>query len=107
MTKNWTKDLTAEDMPNHDLQTVANLCGIDVAVKLIEHMGGLPIYIPNRAILALQKKYILKKYDGSRQSIKALALECGVSEAYIYNALRQQRDEFSPHQQLGLFNAQR
>ena len=87
----WIKDLTPDDMPNNDLALVANLCGVDVAIKLIDKMGGIPIYVPNRPTLALKNKYILKKFDGKRETIKELALECEVSEVHIYNLLRKNK----------------
>lgn len=100
----WAKNLAADDMPTSDLRMIANLCGVEVAVKLVENLAGLPIYIPSSAVKTLQRQYIRKSFDGTSQKAKELALECGVSLAYIYNVVRPgQAEEDESKKQLNLF----
>jgi hypothetical protein len=81
--KTWESALTVEDLPNEDLKIVADMCGLDLAVKLLEDMPGTIINVPKTGLNKFRNKYICKQYDGSKQSRSCLAFEFGVSEGYI------------------------
>ena len=64
-------------------QMIADAVGVDGLIRLCECFGGSSIYIP-------QKKeiygMIYREYDGS--NIKQLAVKYEVSEATVYNVVR-------------------
>ena len=101
--KNWTKDIKTEDMPTEDLKLIAERCGLDVAIKLIEHLPGIQLYISSSAVQKMQEGYIRKTYDGSRQSANRLALECAVSVNHIYNVLKMPSSGDPNKTQLSIF----
>lgn len=98
--KTWVQELLPEDMPTKDMKFVAECCGVDVAVKLMEEMPRLSVYIPD-GLSAVKLKSALKRYDGSRDSANRLALECGISISHFYRYVKPEADE--SRKQLGLF----
>lgn len=80
--------LTAKDLQEQH-QMVADAIGVDGLIKLCEHFGGSSIYIPQKKELLKNKIYsmIYREYDGG--NIKQLAVKYGVSEATVYNIVRE------------------
>ena len=64
-----------------DLQIVADKCGIDTVLLLLNNLQGTNIYVPKVSKLtAYVMRYINENPD---KSIKELAIGLGVSETYI------------------------
>lgn len=101
--KYWEKGLQADDMPTDDLRLIAERCGVDVAIKLMEHLPGIQLYISSHAKKQLLDGYIKRNFDGTRQKANQLALECHVSVAHIYNVLKIPSSEEPKKQQLSIF----
>lgn len=91
--KKWVEKLTFEDLPNSDMKLIADLCGLDVATRLMTELPGLSINIPKEGLRKLKNRYIADQYDGS--NAKQLAVECGVSIRHIYNLARKKRSEIN------------
>jgi len=97
MIRDWLKNLTIADMPNDDMKLVAEQCGMEVAIILLEKLNGIIIYIPKIAAdKRFIKKYVNENYDG--RNAKNLAVEIGVSEQYIYKLLAGDNGKKSPNQ---------
>lgn len=81
-----------DSLQQTDLQdlhrNIADVVGVDGLIRLCEHFGGSSIYIPQKRELLRQKIYqmICREYDGS--NIRELAVKYGVSEATVYNVVR-------------------
>lgn len=84
----WMKNITADDMPNDDLKYIAENAGIRSALILILLLPGLTINIPKYALRKLKEKYIMKEFDGSKFTLNRLAIECGLSQRYVYNMIK-------------------
>lgn len=83
--------LMNEDLlPNEDTLFVAQTCGLDTAISLINELPGMIISIPTRPYKKLIEKYILDTYDGTRKSIQKIHHHCHVSERYIRDVLKRQ-----------------
>ncbi len=82
----WFDGMTPEDLPG-DLQLVARECGMDVAFKLAEKLGGIHIYIrPLKSLLVKKKKeFVIKNFNGANH--KELAVAIGCTERYIYQIM--------------------
>jgi Mor family transcriptional regulator len=89
--KELLENITIDDMPNQDMKLVAELCGIDVAVKLLQELGGVGIMIPKFGFRKVIQKYICDNFDGT--NAKRLALELGVSLRFIYTCCDAGRDD--------------
>lgn len=85
MNEKWFKDVQPEDFGTENMRLVAELCGVETAILLLQKISGLVIYIPNNGIKSLMTDYIRKNFDGTRDCANRLAIECGVSINHIYN----------------------
>ena len=72
-------------------QMIADAVGVDGLIRLCECFGGSSIYIPQKKELLKNKIYgmIYREYDGS--NIKQLAVKYEVSEATVYNVVRDRK----------------
>jgi hypothetical protein len=81
--------LMNEDLlPNEDTLFVAQTCGLETAISLINELPGMIISIPTRPYKRLIEKYILETYDGTRKSIQKIQHSCNVSERYVRDVLK-------------------
>ena len=85
--KPWMDYIKPEDMPNDDLKFIAENAGIKSALALIFCTPGLTVNIPKNSFKEVKERYILRKYDGTKYSINRLAVECGLSQRYIYKII--------------------
>ncbi|HDH51240.1 MAG TPA: hypothetical protein ENH31_00450 [Nitrospirae bacterium] len=91
MDKEILNELTIEDMPNQDMRLVAEACGIEIAVKLLQELGGIGINIPKFGFKKLVQQYVCDHYDGS--NAKELALKLGITERHIYNLCQPEQED--------------
>lgn len=79
--------LTLEDL-EEKYREIAQAVGLDGLKSLCDHFGGSSIYIPQRKQLLGNRRdiAIYREYDGT--NIKQLATRYGVSEATVYNIVR-------------------
>lgn len=85
--KPWMDYIRPEDMPNDDLKFIAESAGIKSALALIFCTPGLTVTIPKNSFKEVKERYILNKYDGTKYSINRLAVDCGLSQRYIYKII--------------------
>ena len=74
-------------MPNDDLKFIAESAGIKSALALIFCTPGLTVTIPKNSFKEVKERYIMSKYDGTKYSINRLAVDCGLSQRYIYKII--------------------
>ncbi len=89
---NWFDGMKPEELPG-DLQLVARECGMEVALKLAERMGGVGIYVrPLDSLISSKKKeFVRRHFDGANH--KELAITVHWSERYIYEILAEKKDD--------------
>lgn len=82
------KFMTYDDLPNEDMQLIADTIGLEATVKLMEECGGMQITIPRNFAIKAKKKYII-----ANQHIHArkLAVRTGTTERFVYNVLNDYR----------------
>ena len=85
--KPWMGYIRPEDMPNDDLKFIAESAGIKSALALIFCTPGLTVTIPKNSFKEVKERYIMSKYDGTKYSINRLAVDCGLSQRYIYKII--------------------
>lgn len=76
--------VTPEDLGG-DIGLVAEQCGVDVAVQLVQRMGGTQLSIPKYALKRAAIRYIRAHYDGA--NAKLLVLATGMTERFVYEAV--------------------
>ena len=79
------ENMTTDDMPSEDFKSIAEFCGLNVAVSLMKNMPGLNIYVPKpqNAFTCVVKRFVIDKFDGS--NAKTLAMVCRVSQRHVYS----------------------
>lgn len=87
--KEWMRNVTPNDMPNDDLKFVAENAGLKSAMALVLLVPGLTVTIPRNALKAVKERHILNEYDGTKYTLNRLAVECELSQRYVYNLIRQ------------------
>ena len=85
--KPWMDYIRPDDMPNDDLKFIAESAGIKSALALIFCTPGLTVTIPKNSFKEVKERYIMSKYDGTKYSINRLAVDCGLSQRYIYKII--------------------
>ena len=85
--KPWMDYIRPEDMPNDDLKFIAESAGIKSALALIFCTPGLTVTIPKNSFKEVKERYIMSKSDGTKYSINRLAVDCGLSQRYIYKII--------------------
>lgn len=94
--------ITINDIPEGAMRLVADLCGLDVAVSLMQNMKGLTISVPSNGFEKIEKKIILDEYDGTTETLKKLALNLDLNEKTVRGILKDYRLETTTGQ-LSLF----
>ena len=99
------EDIGIEDMPNSDFKDIAEVLGIEAAVKLLYFFTGNNINVPVKGFHKIERKIIAQEYDGSNQSIKRLAAKLRTTERSIRNVLESMKIEpvVEGQMNLGLF----
>ena len=86
--KPWMDYIKPEDMPNDDLRFIAESAGIRSALALIFCTPGLTVTVPKNSFTAVKERYIVSQYDGTKYTINRLAIECGLSQRYVYKIIK-------------------
>lgn len=82
--KPWLREITKEDFHSVDLKMIADFAGVEAAISLLLNMRGYTFTIPSKEEHILKIRYIKRIYDGSKETRRRLAKECGYTENYIY-----------------------
>jgi Mor family transcriptional regulator len=83
-----------EDLPSEDLKEIAFLCGVEVAIKLLNNFPGRNVYIPKNWSRHFIQKYVTQEYNG--ENAKELGKQLGVSFSTIYRALNEKAVHGAP-----------
>lgn len=86
-----SETVSIDDMPSEVFREIYENCGVDVALSLLINMYGATILVPTRGMLKIEKRVILKEYDGTTASIRNIARKFRMSETYIRETLRQSK----------------
>lgn len=81
----WIREVEIEDLLKNDTKLIAKKLGIDVLIKLWEHLSSFNLYISTVPITKARIRYISKFYDGT--NAKEIAARLGISERTLYRLL--------------------
>lgn len=95
------QEVTIKDIPE-GMKLVAALCGLEVAVLLLQNLKGITISIPSNGFEQIEKKIILQEYDGKTETLKKLALNLDLNEKTVRGILKDYKLEDADGQ-LNLF----
>lgn len=85
----WIMDIKFVDLLERDAALVYEHCGLDVLVKMWLNLSGITIYLGEKPLYEMKKRYIRQVFnkDVPEFTAKALALKLGVTERFVYEAL--------------------
>lgn len=82
----WIDELGDIDFAlEKDIALIAKLCGIETLKKLWATVPGITLYISEKPLNELRRKYILLHANG--QNTHELAVKLGVSERFVYKVM--------------------
>ena len=102
MAENWLKEIAAEmtiDCLPESYQQVAEIIGIENALKLADYLGGLYFYYPqlDSLLRAKRDERIQKEFTGANH--RDLARKYNLTESWIRTIVQRKL----AHEQTGLF----
>lgn len=82
----YLKDITPNDFTSADLKFIAEVMGVEMCLKLIRDLAGIPLNIPKNALDNFKNKYILEYYNG--KNTRELARETGFTKVHVCRMVR-------------------
>ncbi len=86
--KSEVSAMSQDDLPNDDLKDLAQVCGMETAIKLLKELNGIHIYIPKDGFKKVIDRFIIKNFNGT--NAKKLAIICDISEVHVYEIIRKE-----------------
>ncbi len=85
----WIKDIDFADLLEKDVRLVFEHCKLATLLDLWENLPGINIYISEKSLFEMKKRYIRKYFDreDDNNNAKALAARLKASEKFVYEAL--------------------
>lgn len=87
----WLKDIEFVDLLEKDAHLVYEHCGLATLLSLWQNLPGITLYVSEKTLFEIKKRYIKKHFNknSSDCNAKALAVKLEVSEKFVYDALSQ------------------
>lgn len=76
------KEVKPEDLPE-GYRAVAHVVGVENALKLSEHLGGLPFYFPKIGSLIVKKRDLCIRREFNGANYRELARKYGLTETWV------------------------
>lgn len=85
----WIKEIGFEDLLENDAALIFEHCGAEVLFALWQNLPGITLYLSEKNLFEIKKRYIRKHYckDNPACNAKGLAVKLKVSERFVYEAL--------------------
>lgn len=88
----WIRELEEEDLKDllsGDAALIYEHCGMEVLLALWEKLSGITLYLSEKNLYEIKRRYIRKHYckDDPARNAKALAAKLNVSERFVYEVL--------------------
>jgi len=86
----WARHIDIEDLLEGDLQLIYEHCGEDVLLTLLDKLKGMHLYLNAEPVSKMKKRFIRERIG--EMSAKELAALLNVSQEFVYETLREERD---------------
>lgn len=96
----WIEEIQFEDLLENDAALIFKHCGPEVLFALWQNLPGITLYLSEKNLFEIKKRYIRKYYrkDDPACNAKALAVKLRVSERFVYECLSVTGDKDAPRQ---------
>jgi hypothetical protein len=103
----WIQDMKASDLREvmtqygKDKSLVYQYCRLETMLDLWENMLSVPIYVTEKPLIELRKRFARKNYDprDPEGSVKAIALRIKASTQFVREALAEVEEKNDPRQE--------
>lgn len=85
----WAKYITEDNLPTEDLQYLCSIIGLEATKKLMLKAAGEKFSIHAYCNQPYKRQYIIDNFDGTKQSINNLTLECKTTTRFVYKVLEE------------------
>lgn len=85
--------LTANDLPNEDLEFLVDVIGLDNVKKLLTKCPGMSFYVPVKLSSKFHRRYILDHYRKNENNVRAIARALGVTQKTVWKTIGDKRPE--------------
>lgn len=85
----WAKYITEDNLPTEDLQRLCSIIGLEATKKLMLNASGDKFSIHAHCNQPYKRQYIIDNFDGTKQSINNLTLECKTTTKFVYKVLEE------------------
>ena len=91
MIPNWAQDMRMEDIKNSTVAELAEIVGIEAAMKIVEVYSGSVIYLPKmESVLAsVRDRHIREEFDGTNGH--KLAIRYNVSDSWVLRVVNEKQ----------------
>jgi len=73
--------LTIDDLTSEHMHLIADRCGVNAAVSLMQHMPGIELYIPAAGKKIMELQYIRSNYNGHNTA--SIAIHLGITRKKV------------------------
>ncbi len=88
----WAKYITEDNLPTEDLQYLCSIIGLEATKKLMLKATGEKFSIHAHCNQPYKRQYIIDNFDGTKQSINNLTLECKTTTRFVYKVLEERTE---------------
>lgn len=91
MIPKWAQDMRMEDIKNSTVAELAEIVGIEAAMKIVEVYSGSVIYLPKmESVLAsVRDRHIREEFDGTNGH--KLAIRYNVSDSWVLRVVNEKQ----------------
>ena len=89
----WAKYITEDNLPTEDLQYLCSIIGLEATKKLMLKAAGEKFSIHAHCNQPYKRHYIIDNFDGTKQSINNLTLECKTTTRFVYKVLEERTED--------------
>lgn len=91
MIPKWAQDMRMEDIKNSTVAELAEIVGIEAAMKIVEVYSGSVIYLPKmESVLAsVRDRHIREEFDGTNGH--KLAIRYNVSDRWVLRVVNEKQ----------------
>jgi len=89
----WAKYITEDNLPTDDLRYLCAIIGLEATKKLMFYAAGEKFSIHAHCNQQYKKQYILDNIDRTKYSRMKTAVECEITENYIFKIMKKYKNK--------------
>lgn len=95
------ENMTIDDIPSEGMRMIAENCGIEVALKIMQNLAGARFSVPRNWQKVVAERYIMAN---ASKPVNALAVDVGLSDTMVLRTLNKKATEIGKPVQRTVFD---